>query len=177
MDWSYKNLSFCIHSYIQWVLAFIIVIPLLSALNGIHLLLPNEIYCGVHFEKISSLVYASVAEVGIPVLIISLCYLRIVRIVRQHSSVPITFQRNKRDLKVIHCVITMIFILSVVNLPPITDLIIYWVSLNQLDSLIYRITWLSLSIGCLVLSSMIPQLVTHIHLLKDCHTLRIRPHI
>jgi hypothetical protein len=144
-------------------------------LNGIHLLLSNEIYCGVHFEKISSLVYASVAEVGIPVLIISLCYLRIVRIVRQHSSVPITFQRNKRDLKVIHCVITMIFILSVVNLPPIIDLIIYWVSLNQLDSLIYRITWPFLSIGCLVLSSMIPQLVTHIHLLKDSRTLHVRP--
>jgi hypothetical protein len=48
---------------IQRVLAFAIVIPLLIGLNGIHLLLPYEIYCGVQFNKIASLVYASVAEV------------------------------------------------------------------------------------------------------------------
>ena len=125
---------------IQWLLAFVIVVPLFTGLNGIHVLLPNEIYCGVRFEQIPSLIYASVAEVWIPVLIISACYFGIVRTMRQRSSGLIILRQNKRDVKVIRRIIIMILILSVVNLLTIIDLIIFWVSSNNLDPLIYRIT-------------------------------------
>ncbi|CAF0713033.1 unnamed protein product [Adineta steineri] len=154
---------------IQWLIAFAIVIPLLTRLNGIHLLLPNEMYCGVQFEKFSAVVYASVAEVWIPIIIISACYVKIVRTIRQRSSKQLPFLRNRRDVKVIHRIIIMIFILSVMNIPTIIYLIIFWISQNKLDPIIYRVTWLSLSIGSLILCIMLPKLVMHVHIFKGCH--------
>ncbi|UJR32549.1 hypothetical protein I4U23_020011 [Adineta vaga] len=145
---------------IQWLIAFTIVIPLLTCLNGIHLLLPNEMYCGVQFEKFPIVVYTSVVEVWIPIMIISVCYLRIIRTIQQRSSKQIPFVRNKRDLKATHRIITMIFILSIMNIPTIIYLMIFWISTNELNPLIYRITWLSLSFGSLILCFMLPQLVT-----------------
>ena len=151
---------------IQWLVAFAIVIPLLTFMDGIHLLLPNEMYCGVQFEKFSAVVFASVAEVWILIMIISACYMRIVRTIQQRSSKQIPFLRNRRDLKVTRRIIIMIFLLSVMNIPTIIYLIIFWVTPNRLDPLIYRATWLSLSIGSLILCIMLPQLLTHVHICR-----------
>ena len=152
---------------LQWIIAFVIVIPLITRLNGIHLLLPNETYCGVQFDKFFAVVYASVAEVWIPIMIISACYFKITRTIRHRSSKQLPFLRNRKDVKAIHRIIIMIFLLSLMNIPTIVYLVLFWISSNALDPLIYRITWLSLSIGSLILCVLLPQLVMHASIYKD----------
>ncbi|CAF1001743.1 unnamed protein product [Rotaria sordida] len=146
---------------VQLVGAFIALCPILIWHDVIYL--PNEYYCFVPFTKIRGFLWLLLIAYGLPLLLLSLIYLRITIFIRQQPSnqTLMVKQRQQRDLAAIQRIFINVGLLLVVGTPCVILLIIYFITGIE-HPLTYRITWVGPEVSMAILSIqmifMTPQL-------------------
>ncbi|CAF4188175.1 unnamed protein product, partial [Rotaria sordida] len=146
---------------VQLVGAFIALCPILIWHDVIYL--PNEYYCFVPFTRIRGFLWLLLIAYGVPLLLLSLIYLRITIFIRQqpNNQTLIVNQRQQRDLAAIQRIFINVGLLLVVGTPGVILLIIYFITGIE-HPLTYRIMWVGPEVSMAILSIqmifMTPQL-------------------
>ncbi|CAF1358683.1 unnamed protein product [Rotaria sp. Silwood1] len=148
-------------SVIILVGAFIVLCPILIWHDVIYL--PNEYYCFPAFTKTRGILWALFIAYGLPLLLLSLIYLRITIFIRQqpHNQTLMVRQRQQRDLTAIQRIFINVGLLFVLGIPGVTVLIMCFI--NGIEyPLAYRILWVGSEVSMAILSIqmvfMTPQL-------------------
>ncbi|CAF3778353.1 unnamed protein product [Rotaria sordida] len=146
---------------VQLVEAIIILCPILIWHDVIYL--PNEHYCFVPFTNTRGILWALLIAYGVPLLLLSLIYLRITIFIRQQplNQTLMVKQRQKRDLAAIQRIFINVGLLFVLGIPGVTLLIMCFITGIE-HPLTYRITWagpeVSFAISSIQMVFMTPQL-------------------
>ncbi len=144
----------------QLVCVFISMLPLLFGFNTIHLIL-NEAYCSIPVEPFYLMIYPSTIFFYTPCIFMSIFYMCIARKIRQSSAIRPYQERSCRDFIVIRRMLLNMVILSIVSVPYFIIYIID-VVLNRFDPLIYRIQWLSSSLGSFLFALTLPLITVQL---------------
>ncbi|CAF3778371.1 unnamed protein product [Rotaria sordida] len=146
---------------VQLLGAFIALCPILIWHDVIYL--PNEYYCLVAFTKMRGFLWALFIAYGLPLLLLSLIYLRITIFIRQQplNQTLMVKQRQKRDLAAIQRIFINVGLLLAFGIPVAVLLIMYFITGTE-HPLTYRIFWLGPEVSLPILSIqmifMTPQL-------------------
>ncbi|CAF1320065.1 unnamed protein product [Rotaria sordida] len=146
---------------VQLVGALIVLCPLLIWHDVIYL--PNEYYCFTAFTKTRGIIWTLLMGYALPLLLLSLIYLRITIFIRQqpHNQTLMVKQRQQRDLAAIQRIFINVGLLVVLGIPGVTLIIMCFITGIE-HPLSYRITWVGPEIAMAILSIqmvfMTPQL-------------------
>ncbi|CAF3958299.1 unnamed protein product [Rotaria sordida] len=146
---------------VQLLGAFIALCPILIWHDIIYL--PNEYYCMVSFTKMRGFLWTVFVAYGLPLLLLSLIYLRITIFIRQQplNQTLMVKQRQKRDLAAFQRIFINVGLLLAFGIPCVVLLIMYIITGTEYP-LTNRMFWLgpevSLPILSLQMIFMTPQL-------------------
>jgi hypothetical protein len=136
-------------------------------LRGDVIYLSTEYYCQTPFTNIPAISYIALRLFLLPLLFITLVYVRLLKHVRKANSLSMTMneknrrrsKQDTRDLIVIRRLLVMLGVLILLGLPSVIFLSILIVT-GHLIAVAYRIGWLSVSFSLVFLAYMLIQL-TH----------------
>ena len=140
----------------QWLLALILCLPFLLVNQFIAYIPFSESYCVVTYRNIIASIYGSFTIYVIPVSIIASLYGYIFLFVRrsQRGTTLDRQRQNQRDLTVIKRIMFTVNGLIFAGLPAIVLWILYLISGNLIEPLIYQVTWLSILV-CIILENLL----------------------
>jgi hypothetical protein len=150
----------------QFICVFISMSQLIYIFDSLHLL-ANEAYCTISIKPLYITVYATSITFFLPYTAMCIFYMCIARKMRQSSVIRKYQERNRRDYIVMHRILLNMVILSIVTVPYLV-LFIIGVIHDRFDSLIYRVQWLSSSLGSCLFSLALPIITVQLRdLLKQ----------
>ncbi|CAF0729422.1 unnamed protein product [Adineta steineri] len=144
----------------QYIFVFISLLPSLVIFNNIDLI-PNEAYCTIVFSQFYFALYESSITFSIPFSIVGIFYTFIVRKMRETSAIRQGQELDRRDYIVIRRMGLNMMLLSMMALP---FMIIYIKDIiqNHYESILYRVQWLSSSVGSGLFSITLPFITTRL---------------
>ncbi|CAF3987406.1 unnamed protein product, partial [Adineta steineri] len=154
----------------------ILLLPLLFWHDIVYL--PENYYCYVKFAYSSSILWLGLIIYGIPLLFVSLIYLRITKFLQQNlnNQALVVKHHQQRDLIVCQRILITMNLLTIHGIPPIVFLIITAIT-GEESSLSFRISWPFMSLtmmgSSVWLVILTPQLKKII--LKKFHNHRVVP--
>ncbi|CAF1269790.1 unnamed protein product, partial [Rotaria sordida] len=146
---------------VQLVVAFIVLCPILIWRDVTYL--PNEYYCLPAFTQTRGILWGTLTAYGLPVLLLSLIYLRITIFIRQQplNQILMVKQRQQRDLAAIQRIFINVGLLLALGTPGAVLLIMCFITGIE-HPLTYRIMWVGSAAAMAILSIQIifmtPQL-------------------
>ncbi|CAF0782424.1 unnamed protein product [Adineta steineri] len=144
----------------QYIFVFISLLPSLVIFNNIDLI-PNEAYCGIVYSQFYASVYETAITFSIPFSIVGIFYTFIVRKMRETTAIRQGQELDRRDYIVIRRMGLNMMLLSMMALP---FMIIYIKDIiqNHYESILYRVQWLSSSVGSGLFSITLPFITTRL---------------
>ncbi|CAF4016623.1 unnamed protein product [Rotaria sordida] len=136
---------------IQVVGAFALLSPVLIWHDVIYL--SNDHYCCVSFKIILGVLWAVFACYGLPLIYLSLIYIRITLFIRQQSNtVALAIKRRQqRDLLAIQRILINVGLLIAIGFPAMVLLVMLFIT-GEEHPLLYRILWIGAEVSMAVLS-------------------------
>lgn len=136
---------------VQVVGAFALLSPVLIWHSVIYL--SNDHYCCVSFKITRSVLWAVFACYGLPLIYLSLIYIRIILFIRQQSNIVSLAKkrRQQRDLLAIQRIFINVGLLMAIGFPAMVLLAMLFISGVE-HPLTYRILWIGTEVSMAVLS-------------------------
>jgi len=144
----------------QYIFVLISLLPLLLIFDSVQPIF-QEAYCTVLMDPLYHMIYTAVIIFYMPLAVIVIFYICIVRKMRRLGVIRPYAERNRRDYVVIYRILLNMTVLSMVSFLYIIVFIIDQI-LGHSDPLIYRIQWLSSSLGSVLFSIILPFSTTQL---------------
>jgi len=138
-------------SFVELILICILLCPVLVWHDIVYL--PEDYLCYVAFTDIRGVFWLILSDYGVPLLLLSLIYLRITIFIRQQSNnqTVVVKQRQQRDLLIIRRIFIIVGLLMALGIPTIVLLIIFYIT-GEKPPHCDPIVWLSISLSLMLLS-------------------------
>ncbi|CAF0918392.1 unnamed protein product [Adineta steineri] len=144
----------------QYIFVFISLLPSLVIFNNIDLIL-NEAYCGIVYSQFYASVYETAITFSIPFSIVGIFYVCIFRKMRETTAIRQAQELDRRDYIVIRRMGLNMMLLSILAIPFVTIYIKDKIQ-NHYESILYRVEWLSSSVGSGLFSVTLPFITTRL---------------
>ena len=131
---------------LQWLIYFLLLFPSYLWLENLYSLYELDFYCGIAYEHSAGLYYVVLIVFALPVICLTLIYVRMMRFVRHQNPEALQStqgQRSQRDFIVIR---RILFTVVTLTIPGVPNVIFTWVVAfdHRLSGAfhMYRIQWM-----------------------------------
>lgn len=151
--------SFTFYIVLQWILSFLLILPILIARPGYSSLisyLPDEFYCQVPMTSIRGIVFSILTVYFLPVCCIGIIYLWIIIYIRQRSQPLVMMiisvrRQTKRDRIILRRICLVMIVLLSLGIPS-TIFVLNFIRTKNLFWASYRLGWMTIAISFALIS-------------------------
>ena len=141
---------------VQWILGFLIQLPLYMWPIPIYTLYNKDYFCGIPYEKLGCIAYAGMSIYMNPVILLTIIYARLMYFIHHQSPQLLQTRQGKkmqRDFIIARRILFLVNVLILPGLPNVVLSIMSGVDPNIAGAYyMYRIQWLGITFSVFILS-------------------------
>ena len=157
--------------FLQWIIGFLIQLPVYIWSTPIYALYKLDYYCGIPYEKTWAMFYVALNIFFSPVIFLTIIYACLLYFIRHQSPQLLQTQQGKKFQRDFIITRRILFIVNILTLPGLPNVVFFTMaSINPNIAgyyYMYRIQWLgpavvifTLSIALVIITPQLKKLIT-----------------